>query len=296
MGIQPMAPKEYQVETENGRLTLSAGSRVALWNGMEVWLGYAPRLQEGKLNLHRLDLQKTFQPLTSPWMSRRKATPIIVIDPGHGGLDGGAKSVVSPMTEKSFTLDWALRLRNLLSTNGWEVYLTRTNDVEVTLADRVSFAEKVRADLFLSLHFNSAFPRKEFMGLETYCLTPQGLPSNLTRGYEDDPTSVFPNNHYDEENFRLAANLHRELLRATGGKDRGIRRARFLSVLRGQQRPAVLLEGGYLSNPEEAALIATPSFRQKLAEAVARGLIAGTTTLPLAATNNLNRLSLHQHP
>ena len=84
----------------------------------------------------------------------------------------------------------------------------------------------------------------------------------------------FPNNAYDTENILLATRLHRALLTGIGGlRDRGVRRARFLGVLRPQQRPAVLLEAGYLSNPAEARRIADPDYRQQLAEAVARGLI-----------------------
>ena len=83
---------------------------------------------------------------------------------------------------------------------------------------------------------------------------------------------VFPNNHFDTQNVRLAVRLHREVLAATGGQDRGVRHARYMTVLRGQNRPAVLVEGGYLSNSTEAKLINTPEHRQKLAEAVARAL------------------------
>jgi len=68
--------------------------------------------------------------------------------------------------------------------------------------------------------------------------------------------------------------LHRALVKSSGALDRGVRRARFMSVLRGQSRPAVLIEGGYLSNPAEAQRIASATYRQTLAEALARGLQA----------------------
>jgi N-acetylmuramoyl-L-alanine amidase len=126
--------------------------------------------------------------------------------------------------------------------------------------------------LFLSLHFNSAAPNDAEAGLETYCLTPAGLPSTVTRSFGDDPSIAFPNNAFDVENLGLALRVHRALLQVNGGRDRGIRRARFLGVLRGQQRPAILIEGGYLSNPKEARLIAQPEYRQRLAEAVAFAL------------------------
>ena len=98
------------------------------------------------------------------------------------------------------------------------------------------------------------------------------MPSHLTRTYEDDVRQAFPNNKFDEQNLQAAVRLHRVLLQASGAQDRGVRRARFMTVLRGQNRPAVLVEGGYLSNPIEAQRIASASYRQILAEAVARGL------------------------
>src|SRR5262249_13419444 len=109
-------------------------------------------------------------------------------------------------------------------------------------------------------------------GAETYCMTPKGLPSNLTREFDDDVSKSYPNNAFDEQNIQLGARVHRALLQANGHKDRGLRHARFLGVLRGQNRPAVLLEGGYLSNPAEAERIASAEFRQRLAEAVASAL------------------------
>src|SRR5262249_36600628 len=93
--------------------------------------------------------------------------------------------------------------------------------------------------------------------------------STLTREFGDPRSHVYPNNAYDAQNLQYAVRLHRALVQATSQRDRGVRRARFMTVLQGQNRPAVLLEGGYLSDPKEARLIATASYRQKLAEAVA---------------------------
>ena len=98
------------------------------------------------------------------------------------------------------------------------------------------------------------------------------MPSTLTRNFSDPWTDRYPNNYFDAENLQLAVRLHAALLRGTGEEDRGIRRARFMGVLLGQKRPAVLIEGGYLSNPHEAEKIESAEFRQKLAEAVAGAL------------------------
>jgi N-acetylmuramoyl-L-alanine amidase len=98
------------------------------------------------------------------------------------------------------------------------------------------------------------------------------MPSTLTRGFADPWSENLPNNNFDAKNLQFAVRLHKAVLNASGEEDRGVRRARFIGVLRGQKRPAILIEGGYLSNPQEAAEIENPDFRQKLAEAIAKAL------------------------
>ncbi len=255
-----------------GHLSLLAGSHVAKWNGVELCLGFPTRLSEGHPVLNDLDARKSLDPVLSAPLRLSNPHPTIVIDPGHGGIQAGTKSTLYNHYEKEFTLDWAKRLAPLLTVQGWNVVLTRVRDEVVPLTNRVSLAESVHADLFLSLHFNSSFPRSDQSGVETYCMTPTGMPSNLTRGYEDDPNLVAPNNAFDRENLQLAMMLHRSILEGAHAADRGVRHARFMDVLKGQNRPAVLIEGGYLSNPEEAALIGSAAYRQRLAASVAGAL------------------------
>jgi N-acetylmuramoyl-L-alanine amidase len=262
----------YVLQTTNGASKLTIGSHTASLNNSEFWLGFAPKLIKGQPHIHTLDVQKNFEPLLANAPSLRITQRIVVLDPGHGGEDPGAKSILSDRYEKEFTLDWARRLQRLLERQGWQVFMTRTNDTDRPLPERVSLAEEVHADLFISLHFNSASPNPNQAGLETYCLTPAGMPSNLTRNYPDNLREIFPNNAFDAQNIQLAAQLHRAILDVTKRPDRGIRRARFMGVLRGHHRPAVLIEGGYLSNPQEAKLIADPVYRQKLAQGVATAL------------------------
>lgn len=265
--------ERFALQTTTGELTLSIGSLSARWGGVEVRLGFAPQLVDGQVFVHWLDLQKNLEPLVRGYHANTNVGRLIVLDPGHGGSNSGTRSAADGRDEKVFTLDWAQRLAPLLEANGWQVLLTRTNDVDVSLAERVAFAEQQRADLFLSLHFNSSGgTSREAAGLETFCLTPVGMTSSLTRGDPDDPQQLFPNNAYDEQNLMYAVRLHAALLQLNGYVDRGVRRARFLTVLQGQNRPAVLIEGGFLSNPAEARRVADPAFRQKLAEAVAGAL------------------------
>jgi N-acetylmuramoyl-L-alanine amidase len=265
--------ESFALMANAGGLTLNVGSLSTRWNNLEIRLGFAPQLVDGQVFVHWLDLQKNIEPLVRGFIANTNPARLVVLDPGHGGLNTGTRSVADGRDEKLFTLDWALRLAPLLEANGWRVLLTRTQDVDVSLDERVAFAEEQRADLFLSLHFNSTGGgSREAAGLETFCLTPSGMVSSLTRGDDDDPSQLFPNNAYDEQNVMYAVRLHAALLKLNGYVDRGVRRARFLTVLQGQNRPAVLIEGGFLSNPAEARRIGDPAFRQRLAEAVAAGL------------------------
>jgi len=263
----------FSLTTPRGVLTIQVNSLVADWDGQQLHLGFTPQLIDNQPYLHTLDLAKSVQPLMQPFVPCAKTNRVVVIDPGHGGQNLGTRSTLDGALEKEFSLDWALRLAPLLSSNGWQVYLTRTNDVFVSLTNRVVFAEEQKADLFLSLHFNaSGNTNSDQNGIEIYCLTPRGMSSTLTRGYKDDPASLFPGNAFDSENWQYAYTLQRALLRVTGATDRGLRKARFMDVLQGHNRPAVLIEGGYLSNPREARQIADPAYRQKLAEAIAAAL------------------------
>lgn len=263
----------HSIKTPYGNISVRAGSFNAYWDRIEVRLGFRPQLVGDQIFLHALDIKKVLEPLSHGTSVVTPANRLVVIDPGHGGQQSGTRNVVTGRYEKDYTLDWARRLAPLLEQSGWRVALTRTNDVTMSLADRVAFAEGLKANLFISLHFNASGDTSSSpAGLETYCFTPAGMPSSITRGYADDHRLVFPNNAYDDQNLRYALRLHRALLTVNGNLDRGVRRARFLDVLAGQQRPAVLIEGGYFSNPAEAKQIADPAYRQKLAEAVASAL------------------------
>jgi N-acetylmuramoyl-L-alanine amidase len=264
----------YAISSANGVMVLGIGSLGATWNGIEINLGFAPQMIDGEIFLNGLDLQKNLEPLLcEPPISFPQTNRVIVIDPGHGGDNHGTRSILDGRFEKEFTLDTALRLKPLLETNGWTVFLTRTNDSYVTNANRVVFAEAHHADLFISLHFNAPGNNDaQANGLETYCLTPTGMPSTLTRTFADPWNEKLPNNNFDAQNLRLAVKLHAAILHAIGMEDRGVRRSRFDTVLRGQNRPAILIEGGYLSNPAEAAKIESADYRQKLAEALAAAL------------------------
>lgn len=261
----------WRIATKTGWCKLTAGTRLAQWNGVTLWLGFAPQLIQGVPHIHALDAQRTLLPLAEVPPRPAPGRRVVVLDPGHGGADGGTHGARGQL-EKHYTLDWALRTERWLTNAGWKVVLTRRGDIELSLAQRIAVADRARADLFISLHFNSAFPQTQPSGIETYCLTPTGMPSTLARGYADDERAHFPNNAFDESNMAWAFRIHQALVAQTHQQDDGVKRARFMGVLRYQNRPAVLVEGGFLSNARDAASIHSAAHRENLARALAESL------------------------
>ena len=241
-----------------------------LVDGVKVMLEDPVGSQRGHLTLSKLDYEKVFVPLF--WDAPKAAVRRIVIDPGHGGKDTGKVNGPYKYNEKAATLDTAARLKILLEKQGFEVVFTRTKDVFVDLDDRPAVATSVKADLFISLHYNAG-PAGDTSsdGIETYCLTPAGQKST-NAGKAKSTTGAEPGNRFDGANMSLAWGIQRRLLAGTGADDRGVRRARF-AVLRTLSCPGVLIEGGFMSSRKEGAQIADAAYRQKIAEAVAAGIV-----------------------
>lgn len=268
-------PPALELKTSQGLLTLVQGQRFGRWNGLNVGLGFAPSVRNGEWQAHSVDVLKNFYPLALGTLPARPGRRVLVLDPGHGGPDPGSRSIHQGGSEKELTLDWALRVERLLQGSSWQVVLTRRDDRELALLERVAIAEAHQGDLFISLHFNSlarASAGSEETGAETYCLTPVGAPSNVTRNFDDDPRRVYPNNQFDSENLLLAARLQASLVRVAQRKDRGVKRARFMTVVREQKRPAALVEGGFLSSASESRQLLQADLREQLARAVCEAL------------------------
>ena len=158
--------------------------------------------------------------------------------------------------------------------------LTRTNDSFVELEDRPALANRQKADLFISLHFNIGPPGRA-RGVEVYCLTPAKANStNAGRwGHIGEisewgaSTGLLSGNRHDNWNALLAYQLQKSLVKNLSAEDRGVRRARF-AVLRAVEMPAVLIEGGFLTDSVEQKKIADPKYRDQLAAAIVQGVLA----------------------
>jgi N-acetylmuramoyl-L-alanine amidase len=269
------------VTLRNGARSLrcSVGSNEFYINNLKFILSYPVEEVDGRLIISRMDLTKVIEPVLRP--SRIKGAELvntIVLDPGHGGHDNGAMSSFG--CEKDYTLDVALRARDVLQQMGYKVYMTRTTDEFIPLEDRVRFANRFSNALFISIHFNSGGSAAS--GLETYTLAPRGVPSMAADGPRLSDLQPCPGNVRDAENIALATATHASLVYHSQMFDRGIKRARFV-VIRDIQIPGVLVEGGFLSNPEDSRRIASTAYRQQMAQCIGtavRNYRAAVSTAP----------------
>ncbi|WP_179281456.1 N-acetylmuramoyl-L-alanine amidase [Paenibacillus sp. XY044] len=169
---------------------------------------------------------------------------LIVIDAGHGAKDPGAIGYSKKNQEKAFNLSVALKVNELLKNDtNLEVRLTRSTDVFLELKERSDFANKAKADAFISIHANSA------------STTATGTETHYTRA----------------DSKALAEVIHKHVLKATGLKDRGLHTGN-LYVTKHTNMPAILLEPGFVSNPTEEAILFDGNFQTKLAQEIVSGL------------------------
>ena len=258
------------------KLIFKTDSALAEINGVNIWLCKPVSLKNGRVCISSLDLTDSVEPILYPKTNLVHSTiQTICLDPGHGHQDTGG--IFGGYEEKQYTLPLAKALAGQLQAAGFNVILTRTNDTFVELEDRPALANRLKADLFISLHFNIGPPGKA-KGVEVYCLTPARANSTNVGRWGDisewrDSAGVLPGNRHDDENLFLAYELEKSLVKNLSAEDRGVRRARF-AVLRTAEMPAVLIEGGFLSDSVEQKEIADPMYRDRLAAAIVQGVLA----------------------
>jgi N-acetylmuramoyl-L-alanine amidase len=263
---------------ESFKLSFKTDSQLAEINGVNVWLCKPITLEDGQVCISSLDLNTSIEPILFPQTNQVHATiQTICLDPGHGRQDNGG--VFGRYVEKQYTLPLAVELARQLEAAGFKVILTRTNDTFVELEDRPALANRQKADLFISLHFNIG-PPGEAEGVEVYCLTPAKASSTNTGrwGHIGEisewgvSTGLLSGNRCDNWNVLLAYQLQKSLVKNLSAEDRGVRRARF-AVLRTAEMPAVLIEGGFLTDSVEQKKIAEPKYRDQLAAAIVQGVL-----------------------
>jgi N-acetylmuramoyl-L-alanine amidase len=201
---------------------------------------------------------KPVQPLAAPG-----PFAVVILDPGHGAMCGG-------LLEKDLTLDVARRIDRLLDSEGIATLMTRLADTYVSLSDRAAFANRIRNCIFVSIHFNEG-NKPVASGVETYYASHQitagsSLASWLPFLWR--PLSESPN----PESQRLAGSIQEALVARTRAVDRGTQPGQFF-VIANVTSPAVLIEGGFLTNKEDISKLASEDYRDQIAAAVADGIL-----------------------
>ena len=187
---------------------------------------------------------------------------VVYLDAGHGGYDPGASYF--GISEKSLTLAIQSRVKAKLEAEGYQVVTTRTSDTYVDLTDRSHAANASESDIFVSIHINAS-GSSAAQGIETYYYQPYAeYPSRINATYHANPTRLSMSD-------TLANAIQSSLINATGAQNQGVKRQTF-AVLRETTAPAVLLELGFLSNPQEAARLNTSAYQETLANAIVAGI------------------------
>jgi N-acetylmuramoyl-L-alanine amidase len=261
---------KIQSETADHPLEFVSGSREAMINGARSWLCFPVIEQEGKVLVSRTDVAKTIEPLVRPHrVPNVGKVQTVVLDPGHGGHDKGQMSRYG--AEKDFALDVARKLRPILQAKGFRVIMTREGDYFVPLEVRAKIANSARNSIFVSIHFNATNDDPNATGFEIFSFTPRGAPSTSDGTLASNSFNMQPGSSVDAQSMALSACIYHSLLGQLREYDRGIKRARF-AVLRLTKVPAVLIEGGFLTERGESKLISNKDWRAKFAGAIGMGI------------------------
>lgn len=267
----PSGPKTFTASGGGRSLQVEVDSREALLDGVRHWLSFPTRFAGAEPCVSRLDLSRTIDPAFRPEkVGGLRAVRTVVLDAGHGGHDNGARSPYG--YEKDFTLDVVRRLRKKLEAAGLKVVQTRNRDAFIDLTARPAVANRLPGAIFVSVHFNSADWKPAANGVETYAISPLGAPPSgqdtvLARDRQRESGHAL-----EPVNFTLATIVHHALTGRLPNADRGVKRARFV-VLKDAAVPAVLIEGGFLTNPAEARRVSDPKWREAYAAAIAAGIL-----------------------
>jgi len=261
-------------------------------NNVKFCLSYPVLEKEGRLYISRMDLSKLIDPIIRPTHIQNAVIfDTVVLDPGHGGHDSGAEGVLG--LEKTYALDTCFRLKRRLEALGYKIVMTRSTDVFIDRPRRVEIANTTPKAIFVSMHYNAH--TRTAHGLETFALAPQGT-ANTDKALKVSDMTGRRGNERDSENIALATAVHANCLYKLRSVDRGVKRHRF-DVLAGIQRPAILVEGGFIDNAMEGARVHKPEFREALADAIAGGIQKfRRALLSAAAGRKPNRVPVRVEP
>ncbi len=262
-------PTFHRITLQNRwqHLVFKVDSRELLANGVLLWLHEPVALVRGRWAVREVDATRVVDPLIRPeHYLGAVGSRVVVIDPGHGGQDTGARSARG-LEEKRVVLDIARRLRTHLTAAGVKVYMTRESDRFVELEERGRRARRWGGDVFISIHLNSA-GSGQAAGTESFALAAVGY-SSTGGGLSNLSQS---GNRFEGANAMLSYQVHKALTAKVASTDRGVKRSRFL-VLKEAPCPAVLVECGFVSNKREEERLLTEAYRESIAQGLARGTL-----------------------
>jgi N-acetylmuramoyl-L-alanine amidase len=249
-------------------LNFEPGGRKLVFDGVLIWMNGVLAPNGRGWSLAECDAQSIIDPLLRQrQVLASKPVKIVVLDPGHGGEDTGAVGRRG-LQEKKAVLNIARRVKAKLQSCDVLVYLTRPKDSTLDLPARAAAASRYAADVFLSIHLNSA-RNGDAGGIETYAIASEGFPS--TSSTRTDYSNCAGNRH-EAANTLLAYYVHRGVLSLTHASDRGVKHARF-ELLRTAPCPAALVECGFISNRGEERKLGDSDYRDSIAEGIARGIL-----------------------
>src|SRR4029453_157614 len=220
------------------------------------------------ISFHQEKRSAVYKKSKTPQQQTSKPFAVVVLDPGHGGQDSGA--MCGSVMEKDLTLDVARRVDRLLDSQGIATLMTRFGDSYVSLADRAAFGNRVNDSIFISIHFNEN-NKPGASGVETYYAAHQIASGSALASwlpFFSRPPSDSPK----PESQSLAGFIQEALVARTRSVDRGTQAKQFF-VIANVTSPAVLIEGGFITNKDELSKLASEDYRDQLAAAVADGIL-----------------------
>jgi N-acetylmuramoyl-L-alanine amidase len=269
MNMPATSGERFRLEAPGRSIEGADSGRNVYINGVKYALCFPTVGKDGQTLISAMDVVKIIEPILRPQKIKTAGTVrTVILDAGHGGIDSGAIGSVGK--EKDVTLDVVLRAKKLLQENGYQVRCTRLSDVFIPLEKRAQFASRHANAIFVSVHFNKS-SKSEASGLETYCLAPRGVPSMDEENLSYSDYVQHPGHVNDPANVALATTVHAALVRNLGLPDRGVKRARFV-VVKNISIPGILIEGGFMSGTPDAGFIATPEYRQRIAQCILDGV------------------------
>ena len=270
-GSVPVA-KHLRIANGTNAIDLELGSREIMINGVRNWLCFPVEEKDGEFLVSRVDLSKTLEPQLRPQMIPNLGHfTTVVLDAGHGGYDKGATSAYG--CEKDFALDVARNLKPLLEAKGIKVIMTRSSDIFVPLELRARIANAAKDAVFVSIHFNATDSNASAQGFEIFSLTPRGAPSTADDALALRFMNMQAGSPVDAPSLALSMSVYHSIVGHSSEFDRGIKRARF-AVLRLTQIPAILIEGGFLTERGDSQQIAQSAWRAQYAQSIATGILS----------------------